>query len=158
MDDLTKPINVYNTELKPIFIDLQRDKDIRFVKICEVNEELNKQYIRAAFVMVGDVFLASTFSDTVHMMEEFYLFDGGNDQNKYLAVLEHQKTKNLKLKYDGENDIFISKSEAKAIYKLFNFSIMGYSVARVMEYEYKFTPQILTQLLHNHGFFDGDKK
>lgn len=60
-------------------------------------------------------------------MEELALFDTGNDQNKYLAVAEHQKIKNLKLKNINDN-IFISKSEAKAMNRLFNMALMGYSL------------------------------
>jgi hypothetical protein len=86
-------------------------------------------------------------------MEELSLFDIGNDQNKYLAVAEHQKIKNLKLKNINDN-IFISKSEAKAMNRLFNMALMGYSLSVVLEKEFRFTPQDLTKLLHHHNFLD----
>jgi hypothetical protein len=87
-------------------------------------------------------------------MEELNLFDIGNNQNKYLDITEYQSTKNLKLKHNGDGNIFISKSEAKAMYKIFNLAFLGYSVATVLEKEYRFTPQDLTKLLHHHNFLD----
>ena len=35
------------------------------------------------------------------------------------------------------------------MYKIFNLAFMGYSVATVLEKEFRSTPQHLTKLLHN---------
>ena len=50
--------------------------------------------------------------------------------------------------------IFISKSEAKAMNRLFNMALMGYSLSVVLEKEFRFTPQDLTKLLHHHNFLN----
>ena len=63
---------------------------------------------------------------------------------------EYQSTKNLKLKYNGDQNIFISKSEAKAMNRIFNLAFIGYSVATVLEKEFRFTPQFLAKLLHEN--------
>lgn len=141
------------TLLTVIPISLNLDKKISLIHVFEEDSVLNKKYIRNELILVNNQILTSTFSDTVHFMEELSLFDTGNDQNKYLAVAEHQKIKNLKLKNIDDN-IFISKSEAKAMNRLFNMALMGYSLSVVLEKEFRFTPQNLTKLLHSHNFLD----
>lgn len=118
----------------------------------EENISSNKKYIRNELILVNNQILTSTFSDTVHFMEELSLFDTGNDQNKYLAVAEHQKIKNLKLKNVNDN-IFVSKSEARAIYRLFNMALMGYSLSVVLEKEFRFTPSNLGEILNELNIF-----
>ncbi len=140
-------------ELGIIPVALNLDKDIYLLHVFEEDDTLKKKYVRNELVLIKNQILTSTFSDTVHFMEELALFDTGNDQNKYLAVAEHQKIKNLKLKNINDN-IFISKSEAKAMNRLFNMALMGYSLSVVLEKEFRFTPQDLTKLLHHHNFLD----
>ena len=141
-------------ELRIIPVALNLDKEIYLLHIFEEENTLNKKYIRNELILVKNQILTSTFCDTVHFMEELNLFDIGNNQNKYLDITEYQSTKNLKLKHNGDGNIFISKSEAKAMYKIFNLAFLGYSVATVLEKEFRFTPQDLTKLLHHHNFLD----
>lgn len=138
-------------ELKIIPVALNLDKQIHLLHIFEEDQSAKKKFIRNELVLVGNQILTSTFSDTVHLMEELNLFDIGNNQNKYLDVTEYKSTKNLKLKYSDDKNIFISKSEAKAMYKIFNLAFLGYSVATVLEKEFRLTPQHLTQLLHQNN-------
>ena len=153
MDQLIQITDDEGVSLTIIPISLNLDKRIHLIHVFEENISSNKKYIRNELILVNNQILTSTFSDTVHFMEELSLFDTGNDQNKYLAVAEHQKIKNLKLKNIDDN-IFISKSEAKAMNRLFNMALMGYSLSVVLEKEFRFTPQNLTKLLHSHNFLD----
>jgi len=153
MDQSIQVADNTGTLLTVIPISLNLDKKISLIHVFEEDSVLNKKYIRNELILVNNQILTSTFSDTVHFMEELSLFDTGNDQNKYLAVAEHQKIKNLKLKNIDDN-IFISKSEAKAMNRLFNMALMGYSLSVVLEKEFRFTPQNLTKLLHSHNFLD----
>ena len=138
-------------ELKIIPVALNLDKEIYLLHIFEKDHGAKKKFIRNELVLIGNQILTSTFSDTVHFMEELNLFDIGNDQNKYLDITEYKHTKNLKLKHNGDENIFISKSEAKAMYKIFNLAFLGYSVATVLEKEFRFTPQLLTKLFHQNN-------
>lgn len=137
-------------ELIIILIALNLDKEIYLLSIYEENLHVKKKFIRNELILIGNQILTSTFSDTIHFMEEINLFDVGNSQNKYLEISEFKSTKNLKLKHNGEENIFLSKSEAKAMYKIFNLAFIGYSVAPVLEREFKFTPQLLTKFLHQN--------
>lgn len=148
----------FGVELKIIPVALNFDKEIHLLHIFEEDTSVKKKFIRNELISIGDQILTSTFSDTVHFMEELNLFDIGNNQNKYLDITEYKNTKNLKLKHNGDKNIFISKSEAKAMYKIFNLAFLGYSVSTVLEREFRFTPQTLTQLLHNFMFFLKKKK
>ena len=137
-------------ELKIIPVSLNLDKEIYLLHIFEEDKVAKKKYIRNELILIKNQILTSTFSDTIHFMEELNLFDIGNNQNKYLDVSEYQSTKNLKLKYNGDQNIFISKSEAKAMNRIFNLAFIGYSVATVLEKEFRFTPQFLAKLLHEN--------
>ena len=139
-------------KLLPVPVKLDLDRGIFLIQVFEPNEKDDKKYLRGELIMVQNTILTSTFCDTIHFMEELSLFDHGNDQNKYLSIAEHKQTKGLKLNYDGEVDVFFSKSAARAIYKIFNMSFMGYSVAAMLEREIVFTPQILTKLLHEYQY------
>lgn len=147
-------LNDFGSELKMIKVSLNLDKEIYLLHIFEENYNLNKKFIRSELVLIENEIFTSTFSDTVHFMEELNLFDTGNNQNKYLDITEYKNTKNLKLKTNEDKNIFISKSEAKAIYKLFNMAFQGYSVATVLEKEFRVTPQILTKLLHDNNLLN----
>lgn len=140
----------FGVELKIIPVAINIDKEIYLLHIFEEDHSAKKKFIRNELVLIGNQILTSTFSDTVHFMEELNLFDIGNNQNKYLDITEYQSTKNLKLKHNGNQNIFISKSEAKAMYKIFNLAFLGYSVAAVLEKEFRFTPQLLTKTLHDN--------
>jgi len=139
-----------NVELLPAVVKLNLDNEMYLIQFFEQNDALKKKYLRAELILVQNYILTSVFCDVMHFMEELALFDYGNDQNKYLVVTEYKKTKNLKLKYGGNEDVFISKTEAKAIYKLFNLSFLGYSISPILEREFRFTPQILTKILHKY--------
>lgn len=142
-------------ELKIMKVALNLDKNIFLLHVFEENYELNKKFIRNELVIVENEILTSTFADTIHFMEELSLFDFGNNQNKYLDITEYKKIKNLKLIHNDEKNIFISRSEAKAMYKIFNLAFLGYSVASVLEKEFKFTPQILSKVLHKNQLLEG---
>ena len=139
-------------ELIPIAIPLDEALGIYLIQVFEEKPEAKKNYLRSELIMVRDYILTSSFCDTIHFLEEINLFDSGNDQNRYLSVTEYKATKNLKLKYDGYTDIFISKSVARGMYKIFNMSFLGYSLAALFENEFRFTPETLTQLLHKFKF------
>ena len=142
----------FGVELTIIPVALNLDKEIHLLHIFEEDHGLKKKFIRNELILVRNQILTSTFTDTVHFLEELNLFDVGNNQNKYLDITEYQSTKNLKLKNISDKNIFISKSEAKAMYKIFNLAFLGYSVATVLEREFRLTPQLLTQLLHKFKF------
>jgi len=156
-DQIIKLNDDENAELKLVPVALNLDSHIYLLHIFEENKKTHKKYIRNELIIVGNEILTSTFCDTVHFMEEINLFDTGNNQNTYLDITEYKNTKNLKLKYNGNKNIFISKSQAKAMYKIFNLSFKGYSVATLLEKEFRFTPQNLSNLLHKTNLLSKKK-
>lgn len=149
IDELTTHTVVKDMVLTKVALSL--DKHIYLVRAFEHDFERQKKYLRNAAFLVQCELLTTTFTDTIHFLEELNLFDGGNDQNKYLTIAEHKSTKNLKLKL-ADNTVFISKSEAKAICRLFNMSLLGYSMIRVLEFEYRFSPESLTKALFENDY------
>lgn len=143
-----------DVELIVNLVPLNLDNKMYLLQVFEEDFEEKKKYIRNQLVLVANHLLTSRFSDTVHFMEEIKLFDYGNDQNKYLDIREYKSTKNLKLKYSGDENIFISKSEASAMVKLFNLSFKGRSEVTLLDNEFVFSPQMLAKTLQQNKLLE----
>ena len=131
---------------------LNLDKRIFLLNVLQEDNRAKKKYIRSQLIAVNNQILTFGFSDTVHFMEELALFDAGNDQNKYFTISEHQNTKNLKLK-NVRSNIFISKSEAKAICRLFKLSLNGYSLSTVLENGVIFSAEDIENFLNKNRVY-----
>ena len=134
----------YDGEMIIIRTPLNKDEKIYLLRAYLI--EKNKKYLKGFAILVKNTLFAANFADTVLAFEELNLFDRGDAKNKFFEIVEHQKIKNLQLKINGSNT-FIPRSSAKAMYKIYNLSFAGYSLARLLEDEYRFTPQNLAQLL-----------
>jgi hypothetical protein len=138
--------------LIPKLIILNLDKRIFLLNVLQEDNRAKKKYIRSQLIAVNSQILTLGFSDTLHFMEELALFDAGNDQNRYFTISEHQNTKNLKIKNIRSN-IFISKSEAKAICRLFNLSLNGYSLSTVLENGVIFSAEDIENFLNKNRVY-----
>lgn len=143
----------YRYELDVTFVPLIHSKKIYLMRVFEQDFKVKKKYILTAYIVIQNIIITSNFSDTIHFFEEVSLFDNGNIHNQYFDVVEHLKVKNLKLKHE-ELSVFLSKSEAKSIIKLFNLSLQGYSLTRVLENETILTPSKMVKLLDELELLD----
>lgn len=149
MDELTE--KAYSSHIQLIETYMVKDKKISIVRAFETDGIKKKKFLRSACIRIENLLLTTTFADTVHFIEEMHLFDKGSNQNKFFSVTEKNGTKSLRLK-NGTKNIYITRSEAKTIYRLFNLSFVGYSTSRVLEYEYKFTVQNIAKALEQSNF------
>ena len=131
---------------------LNLDKRIFLLNVLQEDNRAKKKYIRSQLIAVNSQILTFGFSDTLHFMEELALFDAGNDQNRYFTISEYQNTKNLKIK-NIRNNIFISKSESKAMCRLFNLSLNCYSLSTVLENEVIFSSENIETFLNKNGVY-----
>ena len=138
--------------LIPKLIVLNLDKRIFLLNVLQEDNSAKKKYIRSQLIAVNSQILTLGFSDTLHFMEELALFDAGSDQNRYFTISEHQNTKNLKIKNIRSN-IFISKSEAKAMCRLFNLSLNGYSLSTVLENGVIFSAEDIENFLNKNRVY-----
>ena len=138
--------------LIPKLIVLNLDKRIFLLNVLQEDNRAKKKYIRSQLIAVNSQILTFGFSDTLHFMEELALFDAGSDQNRYFTISEHQNTKNLKIKNIRSN-IFISKSEAKAMCRLFNLSLNGYSLSTVLENGVIFSAEDIENFLNKNRVY-----
>ena len=138
--------------LIPKLIILNLDKRIFLLNVLQEDNRAKKKYIRSQLIAVNSQILTFGFSDTLHFMEELALFDAGSDQNRYFTISEHQNTKNLKIKNIRSN-IFISKSEAKAMCRLFNLSLNGYSLSTVLENGVIFSAEDIENFLNKNRVY-----
>ena len=131
---------------------LNLDKRIFLLNVLQEDNRAKKKYIRSQLIAVNSQILTFGFSDTLHFMEELALFDAGSDQNRYFTISEHQNTKNLKIK-NIRNNIFISKSESKAMCRLFNLSLNGYSLSTVLENGVIFSAEDIENFLNKNRVY-----
>jgi len=134
----------YESEIIITKVPLNRNKNIYLLRAFFI--ENNKKYLKSSAILINNVLFASNFADTALFFEELNLFEQGNEQNTFFEIVKHQKNINLKLKIK-DLKIFISKGEARTMYKIYNLSFVGYSLTRLLEDEYRFIPQNLAHLL-----------
>jgi len=129
-------------------IPLIYDKKIDIFRIYEVDYEKKIYYIRNEGIIIDNTLIVSRFSDVIQFMEEINLFEAGNENNKLFTIVEQNGVKSLKLTVKNKN-IYISKSEAKTMYKIYNLSRQGYSFNKVLENEYIFTIDQINEIKHH---------
>lgn len=150
MDEIITISNeLSNLELTKVA--LNYDVRVSLILAFEYDNIARKKYLRSTAIMIKDELVTTNDADTTQLIEELILFDYGNEQNRYFSIEQHKNVKNLKL---NNTKIYISKSQAKAICKMYNKGLAGYSLVRLMEYEYRFTPQSLATLLYHDNFLD----
>jgi len=130
---------------------LSKDKNVNLLKFFEINDEDCKKYLRSTMIMIEDEILTTNYTDTTQFIEELALFDKGNEQNRFFSVEQHKNAKNLKLNFNG---IYLSQADSKTICKLYNQAFAGYSLVRLLEFEYKFNAEDLANVLHYNNLFD----
>ncbi|MBU3014021.1 hypothetical protein KO488_04570 [Poseidonibacter lekithochrous] len=152
---LNNKVIMFDNDLKMHIVALNLDKEVFLLQISEDNVSTKKKEIRNLLILIKDVILTSRISDTVHFIEEVNMFDFDNNQNKYLDTAKFNSTKSLRVKdikdIKDTKNTYITRSEARAIYKLYNMSLIGYSFKTTIENEFIFTPDSLIKILEKNG-------
>ena len=153
-DELNKP------ELT--VVPLNNKHEISLLRAFEVDIKTQKKYMRNVVFMIQDEFITDNMADSVLLKEELILFDKGDEQNTFFQ-LKSRKIKeshilSLSLKLESGKTIYISKSQARAIVSLWNMAMMGYSFARILEFETQQTIQSWTQALYNNYLLELENK
>ena len=134
-------------------VSLVNDKNLWLIRAKELDIVNKKSYVRSLLIMVGNELITTNYADTKLLLAEIKLFDKGNKQNKYTTLEKFDGDINLKLHMTNAH-IYISKAEAHTISDIYFESRSGVSMARILEYELKFTAETLTRLLHKSKLLD----
>lgn len=126
-------------------ITLNVEKEVFLINI--VDEKNEARFIRNKMIMIGRHIITSRYADTAHFMQEMRLFERGNDQNKYLSIRDYKGTRNLKLKCDGIETKFFSKSEANTIREIYDQSFSSSKLSFLLENEFIFSREMLKDIL-----------
>lgn len=145
-DNYNELYGIWSTHFEYKEIPLRNNKKIKLFRIYEVDDSKNTCFIRNEGITVDKMIIVSNFSDVVLFMEELNLFDAGSENNNYFKIVEQNKIKSLKLEITRDKSIYISKSEARAIFKVYNLSRQGYTFNRVIENEYRFTTEQINEI------------
>ncbi len=156
MDELINKDTINKPELT--VVPLNNKHRIGLGRAFEIDTKTKKKYMRNIVFIIDNEFVTDNMADSVLFKEELILFDKGDGQNKFLKLtkrkLEDENVISLELKLDNEKEIFISRSEARAMVSLYNMSMQGYSFARILEYETQQTLQSWTNILYNNYLLD----
>jgi hypothetical protein len=117
---------------------LSHAHNIYLVRGFLVDKDLKERYVTDIIFMCGEELITTSTTDSIQFNEELALFDRGDENNKFLKIVQ-QKGKDsglvysLKLSLDSGNTIYIGKSEAKAMNRIWEMSLQRLTFARMME-------------------------
>jgi hypothetical protein len=116
---------------------LSHDKNIIMVRAFHVNPDINERYMVDIIIMCGEKLITTNTIDSLQLNEELALFDRGDENNKFLKIVQ-QKGKDslvysLKLSLGDGNVIYIGRSEAKAMNRIWDMSFQRFSFTRLLE-------------------------
>ncbi|MDQ1340641.1 MAG: hypothetical protein QG567_1799 [Campylobacterota bacterium] len=151
IDEILMDVIPENVKLVPIV--LVRDKQIFLIRGREEDLQNKRSYVRTYLIMVGNEVITSNYADTKLLISEIKLFDKGNKQNKFTVVEKFDGDINLRLKL-SKGHIYITRAEALAILDIYYDSKSGVGTQRILEFELKFTRQLLVKLLSDSGLLD----
>lgn len=135
---------------------LNHDKDIKLLRGFEIDEKSNNRYMRNVVIMIENEFVTSMTADTLILQEELAMFNIGDSQNKYFYPISRTINKevlhSLEFTFDDGRKIYITKSQARAMVKLWNMSLQKYSFARLLEFEQEQSLETWTIALERNGY------
>jgi len=160
MDDLIFKDELNRPELT--VVPLNNKHEISLLRAFEIDTKTQKKYMRNVVFMIQNEFITDNMADSVLLKEELILFEKGDEQNTFFQ-LKSRKIKeshilSLSLTLDSGKTIYISKSQARAIVSLWNMAMMGYSFARILEFETQQTIQSWTQALYENYLLELENK
>lgn len=114
---------------------LNIEHKIMLIRCFGVDEGLNERYLLDLLIMCGEELITANTTDSIQFCEELALFDRGDENNKFLKPAQLQAKNSLKLSLDNGKVIFIKRSEAKTMVKLWDMSLQRLTFARLVENE-----------------------
>lgn len=117
---------------------LSHQNDIVMVRSFHLNNELNERYMTDIVIMHKEQLITTNTADSIQFNEELALFDRGDENNKFLKVVQ-KKGKDggtiysLQLSFDDGSAIYIGRSQAKSMVKIWEMSLQRFSFARLVE-------------------------
>jgi len=137
---------------------LNRNKDIKLLRGFDYDIESNKRYMRHIVVAKGKKIILDNIADAMLFKEELGLFNFGDPQNKYFSLssrtLDKESVYSLVLSLSDDEKVYITKSEAKAMVGLWNMAMQGYSFAKLLEFEEKYSLKNWRAALVENGYMN----
>jgi hypothetical protein len=123
-------------------IDLNKKKKLMLRRPYLLELKTGKKYIVALIIYIENEeqnTITCNFQETIQFKEELSLFFNGDSQNQYLQPAKRkvndEELKSLKLKNNKNLNIYFSQAESKAIAKLIDYSILGFSLTKIYDKE-----------------------
>lgn len=123
-------------------IDLNKKKNLILKRVYMTELKTGKKYIVALIIYIEDDDINTitySFQETIQFKEELSLFFNGDSQNQFLSpvkrTVNNEELKSLKLKKFENLNIYFSQAESKAIAKLIDYSMIGFSLTKIYDKE-----------------------
>lgn len=144
--------------------------DIKMLRGFNVDEKSGKRYMANLMIMVGDEPITSHYADSIQFKEELALFDRGDNQNIFLTIVAKQIEKSqkksdntpptlysLQPKIINNKNVFISRSEAKAMTKIWEMGLQGFTFTGLVENKEVMSQAMWYGLLYLNGYIINEK-
>lgn len=149
---------------------LHNEKKIKLLLGFKKNHTNEKRYLYNLAVTIENEFILSDFADFCLFKEELGLFDKGDTQNKFFTITsrkwKNEQVISLEIETRNNTKVYISKSEAKAMYSILYTALASNSYSQIFDYENDQTVEnwaralyeydysnMMSQYAHNHQSF-----
>ena len=116
---------------------LSHVKNIIMVRAFRVNPDINERYMVDIIIMCGEKLLTTNTVDSIQFNEELVSFDRGDENNKFLKVIQEKRKDglvySLKLSLEDGDVIYLGRSDAKAMNRIWDMSLQRFSFTRLLE-------------------------
>lgn len=112
---------------------LNHEHNIMLIRRFGVDEALNERYLLDLLIMCGEELITANTTDSIQFYEELALFDRGDANNKFLKPVQRQAKNSLELSLNNGKVIYVKRSEAKTMVKLWDMSLQRLTFARLLE-------------------------
>lgn len=135
---------------------LSHDKNIIMVRSFRVKADIKERYLVNIIIMCREKLLTTNTADSIQFYEEMALFDRGDDNNKFLKVIQEKRKEglvySLKLSLEDGSVIHIGRSDAKAINRIWDMSLQRFTFTRLVEDIQLLDAEDWSELLYSQSY------
>lgn len=151
-------IQKYDMEITEV--ELSEKKNLVLIRGFEI--EKDKKYMRFIALRIGNKIITDKLAQVILFKEELSLFDGTLEENTFLSAstreINKQKIKSMVYKTPRKHNVYFSRADSKAVSTIWNMSLRGYSLTRLMELPTKQSIESWSKYLLKYGYLNKKKE
>lgn len=116
---------------------LNEKSNLRLIRIYDTDcFPGSKKYLKIIAILLNDIIICDNFASSVLLKEELSDFTSEDDSSNVYFKISYRKVNGVdskKLQLKGNQKIYFSKAEARAIIYIFHIALQGYSCVKLGE-------------------------